>query len=175
MIYPGLGWSSSPPWEDRTNPHHRHHRNCECRKEGADKRSVWLFVTPWTVALQAPLSSGFFQARIVEWVAFSFSRGASQPRDQTWVSCVCCIAGRFFFFFYCKIRLLVITLYNLLPIFDVTNFRVFEIGRIRVCNWHKPQYLSSLNCFCDFFLFLPTKTCYVPSINASSKWRNKLG
>ena len=77
----------------------------------------------------------------------------------------------FFFFFYCKICLLVITLYNLLPIFDVTNFRVFEIGRILVCN----QYLSSLNCFCDFFLFLPTKTCYVPSINASSKWRNKLG
>ena len=79
------------------------------------------------------------------------------------------------FFFYCKIRLLMITLYNLLPIFDVTNFRVFEIGRILVGNWHKPQYLSSLNCFCDFFLFLPTKTCYVPSINASSKWRNKLG
>ena len=34
-----------------------------------------------------------FQARILEWVAISFSRGSSQPRDQTWVSC---IAGRFF-------------------------------------------------------------------------------
>ena len=38
-----------------------------------------------------------------------------------------------------------------------------------------PYILSSLNPFCDFFLFLPTKTCYVPPINASSKWRNKLG
>ena len=32
-------------------------------------------------------------ARILEWVPFSFSRGSSQPRDQTQVSC---IAGRFF-------------------------------------------------------------------------------
>ena len=32
------------------------------------------------------------QARILEWVAISFSRGSSQPRDQTWVLC---IAGRF--------------------------------------------------------------------------------
>ena len=34
------------------------------------------------------------QARILEWIAISFSRGFSQPRDQTQVSC---IAGRFFF------------------------------------------------------------------------------
>ena len=34
-----------------------------------------------------------FQARIQEWVAISFSRGSSQPRDRTWVSCT---AGRFF-------------------------------------------------------------------------------
>ena len=36
---------------------------------------------------------GILQARILEWVAFSFSRGSSQPRDQTQVSC---IARRFF-------------------------------------------------------------------------------
>ena len=29
---------------------------------------------------------GIFQARVLEWVAISFSRGSSQPRDQTWVS-----------------------------------------------------------------------------------------
>ena len=38
--------------------------------------------TPWTVALQAPLS------RILEWVAISFSRVPSQPRDQTCISCI---------------------------------------------------------------------------------------
>ena len=34
---------------------------------------------------------GIFQARTLEWVAISFSRGASQPRDQTHVSCLSCI------------------------------------------------------------------------------------
>ena len=29
---------------------------------------------------------GILQARILEWVAFPFSRGSSQPRDQTYVS-----------------------------------------------------------------------------------------
>ena len=29
---------------------------------------------------------GILQARMLEWVAFSFSRGSSQPRDQTKVS-----------------------------------------------------------------------------------------
>ena len=31
---------------------------------------------------------GPLQARILEWVGVSFSRGSSQPRDQTHVSCV---------------------------------------------------------------------------------------
>ena len=43
---------------------------------------------PWTVAHQAPLSMGFFQARILEWVVISFSRRSSQPRDRTHVSCI---------------------------------------------------------------------------------------
>ena len=36
---------------------------------------------------------GILQARVLEWVTFSFSSGSSQPRDQTQVSF---IAGRFF-------------------------------------------------------------------------------
>ena len=51
---------------------------------------IRIFATPWTVAYQA-LSMGF--SRILEWVAISFPRGSSQPRDQTWVSR---IAGRCF-------------------------------------------------------------------------------
>ena len=31
---------------------------------------------------------GIPQARILEWVAISFSRGSSQPRDQIFVSCI---------------------------------------------------------------------------------------
>ena len=42
-----------------------------------------------------PVSSvhGISQARILEWVAISFSRGSSQPRGQI---CVSCIIGRLF-------------------------------------------------------------------------------
>ena len=31
---------------------------------------------------------GIFQARVLEWVAISSSRGSSQHRDRTWVSCI---------------------------------------------------------------------------------------
>ena len=54
---------------------------------------VWLFSIPQTVARQTPLSMGILPARILEWVAVPFSRGSSQPRDWTQVSC---IAGGFF-------------------------------------------------------------------------------
>ena len=55
---------------------------------------VQLFVTPWT-SFSLPVSSvhGILQTRILEWVAISFSRGSSRPRNQTWVSLV---AGRCF-------------------------------------------------------------------------------
>ena len=39
---------------------------------------------------------GILQARIIEWVAISFSRGSSLPRDWTHISWISCIAGRFF-------------------------------------------------------------------------------
>ena len=38
---------------------------------------------------------GVSQARTLEWVAISFSRGSSRPRDWTWVSCI----NRWIFFF----------------------------------------------------------------------------
>ena len=53
---------------------------------------VQLFVIPWTTVHQAPLSMGF-SGKNTGWVAMPSSRGSSQPRDQTQVSCT---AGRFF-------------------------------------------------------------------------------
>ena len=50
---------------------------------------LWLFVTQWTVVCQAHLC----QARILDWVAISSSRGSFWPRDQTWISYT---AGGFF-------------------------------------------------------------------------------
>ena len=54
---------------------------------------VRLCASPWTVALQAPLSTGILQARMLEWVGISSSRGSSPPSSRTQVSR---IAGRFF-------------------------------------------------------------------------------
>ena len=62
--------------------------------------SEWLGEVKWNKVAQScptlchpvicslPGSSvhGIFQARVLEWVAISFSRGSSQPRDQTRVS-----------------------------------------------------------------------------------------
>ena len=45
-------------------------------------------VTPWTVAFQGSFVHGISQARILECVAISFSRGSSLPRDPTQVSCI---------------------------------------------------------------------------------------
>ena len=50
-------------------------------------------VTPRTVGHRGSSVHGILQARILEWVAIPFSRGSSQPRDQTGVSQ---IVGRFF-------------------------------------------------------------------------------
>ena len=54
------------------------------------------YTTLWNAMDYSPPGSslhGIFQARILEWVAIPFSRGSSQTRDQTQVSCG---RGRFF-------------------------------------------------------------------------------
>ena len=48
---------------------------------------------PMAYSLPGSSVLGILQARILEWVAISSSRGSSHPRDQTLISC---IAGRFF-------------------------------------------------------------------------------
>ena len=48
---------------------------------------------PMDCSLSGSSVYGILQARILEWVVITFSRGSSQPRDRTWVSR---IAGRHF-------------------------------------------------------------------------------
>ena len=58
---------------------------------------VQLFVTLWTVALQAPLCvHGILQARILEWVAMPSSRESLRHRNWTHISCISCIAVSYF-------------------------------------------------------------------------------
>ena len=80
-------------------------------KTESDKKSISLL---WCRALPScfihvrlcdpidcspPRSSvhGILQARILEWVAISFSRGSFQPSDQTCISYVSCFGRRVFF------------------------------------------------------------------------------
>ena len=50
-----------------------------------------IFHVKWSCSVVSNSVHGIFQARILEWVAISFSRGSSPPRDQSQISC---IAGR---------------------------------------------------------------------------------
>ena len=54
---------------------------------------VQLFCDAMDCSLPGSSLHGISQARILDWVAISFSRGSPQPRDQTYVSC---ITGGFF-------------------------------------------------------------------------------
>ena len=55
-----------------------------CAAAAVHSRShVWFFATP-----PGSYACQIFQARILEWVVMSFSRGSSQPKDPTCVSCL---------------------------------------------------------------------------------------
>ena len=58
---------------------------------------------PMDYSLPGSSVQGILQARILEWVAISSSRGSSQPRDQTYISYVSCI-GRWILLGYVKWR-----------------------------------------------------------------------
>ena len=51
------------------------------------------FCIPMDWSLPGSSAHEILQARILEWVAVPLSRGSSQPRDRTQVSCT---AGKFF-------------------------------------------------------------------------------
>ena len=84
--------------------HDHQHRATRERDKGPDRRKCAIFLASCylTQAMGLQLKwglcnswtiHGILQARILEWVAFPFSRGSSQPRDRTQVSHV---AGRSF-------------------------------------------------------------------------------
>ena len=87
----------------RTNPYQT--RMSVCTRPGLVLKTpgmpMWSEVSQSCPILWDPMDCsppgssvhGIFQARVLEWVAISFSRGSSQPRDWTRVSCT---AGRHF-------------------------------------------------------------------------------
>ena len=63
------------------------------RKKSQVAKSCLTLCNPMDCSLPGSSVHGLFQARVLERVAISFSRGSSRARDCTWVSC---IAGRRF-------------------------------------------------------------------------------
>ena len=63
------------------------------KSESEVAQSCLTLSNPMDCSLPGSSVLGTSQARILEWVAISFSRGSSWPRDRTQVSC---IAGGFF-------------------------------------------------------------------------------
>ena len=74
-------WVWSLGWEDPLEEGLATHSSIFAWKIPIDRGAWWATV------------HGILQARILEWVAFPFSKGSSQPRDQTQASR---IAGRLF-------------------------------------------------------------------------------
>ena len=67
-------------------------RVCVCVKVWKSQSCLTLY-DPMDCSLPGSSIHGIFQARVLEWIAISFSRGSSRPSNQTRVSH---IAGRLF-------------------------------------------------------------------------------
>ena len=63
------------------------------KKESEVAQSCSTLCLPMDCSLPGSSVHGIFQARVLEWVAISFSRGSSWPRYRTQVSCT---TGRHF-------------------------------------------------------------------------------
>ena len=59
-------------------------------KESEVTQSCPTLCNPMDCSLPGSSVHGIFQGRVLEWVAISFSRGSSQPRDQIRVSLIAC-------------------------------------------------------------------------------------
>ena len=55
---------------------------------GEVTQSCLTLCDPMDCSIPGSSLPGILQARVLEWVAISFSRGSSWPRDQTWVSSI---------------------------------------------------------------------------------------
>ena len=100
---------------------------------------------PMDCSLPGSSVHGILQARILEWVAISFSRGSSRPRDQTWVSS---IAGGIFIIWATR---------------DTQPKHKYMLKRILL---NVVQYLAIMN----FQFFLPVSCfyhCFGPKANIS--------
>ena len=113
---------------------------------------VWLTAMPWTAASQSPLSKGsIFLVRILEWVGMPSSRGSSQSRDRTHVSCTFWIAGGFNSTWTIEEA----------PISVICFFFFLKVALLRLVQFFKLIKVSLLLFLCFYYLPLKEKPVYV--------------
>ena len=158
-------WVQSLGWEDPLEKGKATHSSILAsspwgRKESdTTERLIWsevkVKVTQSCLTLCDPMDyivHGILQARILEWVAFPFSRGTSQPHNQTRASC---IAGGFF------------TNWAIRELKKEEKERKRRGRRIQkgeFCRpWHEILYLRQDSLFDVFQATLPAFICAVPA------------
>ena len=105
---------------------------------------VWLY-DPMDCSPPGSSVHGILQTRILQWVAIPFSRGSSQPRDRTRVSCM---AGRFFTFWATGKSLKKIQKYKNIRYFKIKLsslvLSLFCVGLVSwTSRWHRSVSCSS--------------------------------
>ena len=80
-----LEWVAYPFSRGSSWPRNRTRVSCI---EGKVAQSCPTLCDPMDYSLPGFSVHGIFQVRVLEWVAISFSRGSSWPRDRTRVSCI---------------------------------------------------------------------------------------
>ena len=116
---------------------------------------------PMDCSLPGSSVHGILQARVLEWVAISFSRGSSQPRDQTLVSC---IVDKHFTVWATRVSTRRVTFF-----FSLVKMKFFYYLMQFLCRgkrWTKTTPLSkvSVNCMVIFvvlYMFTDNFTCTV--------------
>ena len=81
---PVLAWKQALQWFPQTSRLLTDEEVMWTLKSGGNTLNfIWAVVKAarWTIACQAPLSRDFSMAKILEWVATSYSRGSSWPGD----------------------------------------------------------------------------------------------
>ena len=68
--------------------HNKRSLHAAIESESEVAQSCLTLCDPMDCSLPGSSLHGILQVRVLEWVAISFSRGSSQPRDQTQVSCI---------------------------------------------------------------------------------------
>ena len=106
---------------------HHYHNSKFHESESEVAQSCPTLSDPMDCSLSGFPIHGIFQARVLEWIAISFSRGSSRPRGQTWVSH---IAGRRFTIWATSAWVTVILVASLPPISSLPSAPLRSISHI---------------------------------------------